>query len=89
MNVPYMSFNHQFLIKEMRVYENQYNDNVKEICYPDKRSTEINKLFKSRYNLHHDCYNHKTIHAYELMVCDALILTDKILYDYEKVIWDA
>jgi len=22
MNVPYMSFNHQFLIKEMRVYEN-------------------------------------------------------------------
>ena len=48
----------------------------------------INQLFRSRYNLHHDCYNHKTIHAYELMVCDALIHIDKVLYDFSEVIWD-
>lgn len=71
MNVPYISFNNQFLIKEMRIYEN--DEGVREICYPQKYSNEIKKLFASRFNLHHDCYNHKTIHAYELMVCDALI----------------
>lgn len=81
MNVPYISFNNQFLIKEMRVYDN-------EICYPEKYSMEVSKLFKSRYNLHHDCYNHKTIHAYELMVCDVLFECNNILYDFEKIIYD-
>lgn len=81
MNVPYISFNNQFLIKEMRVYDN-------EICYPEKYSMEVSKLFKSRYNLHHDCYNHKTIHAYELMVCDVLVAINKVVYDFEKVIYD-
>ena len=71
----------------MRVYENE--NGKKEICYPEKYSSEVGKLFRSRYNLHHDCYNHKTIHAYELMVCDALIETHNILYDFNKVIWNA
>ena len=60
-----------------------------EICFPEKYSMEVSKLFKSRYNLHHDCYNHKTIHAYELMVCDVLIECNKVLYDFEKIIYDA
>ena len=81
MNVPYISFNNQFLIKEMRVF----ND---EICYPEKYSMEVSKLFKSRYNLHHDCYNHKTIHAYELMVVDILIECHGVLYDFKKDIFD-
>ena len=65
----------------MQVFDN-------EICYPEKYSMEICKLFKCRYNLHHDCYNHKAIHAYELMVCDVLFECNKILYDFEEVIWD-
>jgi len=82
MNVPYISFNNQFLIKEMRVYDD-------EICYPEKYSMEVSKLFKSRYNLHHDCYNHKTIHAYELMVVDILLECHGVLYDFTKDIYDA
>ena len=81
MNVQYISFNSQFLIKDMRVFNN-------EICYPEKYSMEVSKLFKSRYNLHLDCYNHKTIHAYELMVCDVLLESNKILYDFEKIIYE-
>ena len=76
-----MQYNTQFLIKEMRVYDNQ-------ICFPEKYSSEVNKLFKSRYNLHHDCYNQKTTHAYELMIVDILLECNEILYDFKKVITD-
>jgi len=82
MNVPYISFNNQFLIKDMRVVDDQ-------ICYPEKYSMEVSKLFKSRYNLHHDCYNHKTIHAHELMVVDILLMVQDTNYiDFKKVIYD-
>ena len=59
-----------------------------EICYPEKYSLEICKLFKSRWNLHRDCYNHKTIHAYELMICDILLLCNNVLYDFKNIIFD-
>ena len=59
-----------------------------EICYPEKRSAEIKKLFTSRYNLHRDIYTHKTIQAYESMAVDVLLKTNGILYDYLKVIFD-
>ena len=62
-----------------------FND---EICYPLKYSDEIRKLFKSRWNLHNDCYNHKTIHAYELMVCDILLDCNNVLYDFKSIIYD-
>jgi deoxynucleoside triphosphate triphosphohydrolase SAMHD1 len=81
MGVPYMTQNNQFLLKDMRVYDNQ-------ICYPEKYTSEVGKLFTSRYNLHHDCYNHKTIHAYELMVCDVLFECHNVLYDFVKVVYD-
>ena len=66
----------------MRVYGD-------EICYPEKYSMEVAKLFKSRYNLHHDCYNHKTAHAYELMIVDIMLESQGILYDYASAILDA
>ena len=40
MNVPYISFNSEFLIKEMRVYNNEQGK--PEICFPDKYSNLIN-----------------------------------------------
>lgn len=77
-----MAFNCSLLIEGMRVLNN-------EICFPIKYCNEVNKIFKSRFNLHHDCYNHKTTHAYELMICDALLKTQGVLYDYTKAIYDA
>jgi HD superfamily phosphohydrolase len=65
----------------MRVYNN-------EICYPEKYSMEVSKLFKSRYNLHHDIYNHNSIHAYELMVVDILLESHGVLYDFLEDIHD-
>jgi len=82
MNVPHATFNHHFLVKEMRVIESK-------ICYPENYYMEIHKLFKSRYNLHYDCYNHKTIHAYDAMITDILLETHNKLYDFTEVIFDA
>lgn len=65
----------------MRVYDN-------EICYPEKYCMEVSKLFKSRYNLHHDCYNHRTGHAYELMIVDAMLETQGVLYDFKNDMFD-
>ena len=62
-----------------------FND---EICHPEKYSMEVSKLFKSRWNLHKDCYNHKSIHAYEIMVCDVLYQCHKVLYDFEEIIYN-
>ena len=76
-----MNFNKAFLIKEMRVFDN-------EICYPEKYCMEVCKLFKNRYNLHHDCYNHKTTHAIEMMVVDMFLLVNNKLYDFKKAIFD-
>ncbi len=60
-----------------------------EICYPDNYSMEIHKLFKSRYNLHYDCYNHKTIHAYDAMITDILLETHRQdIYNYKEIIFD-
>lgn len=49
---------------------------------------ELSKLFKSRWNLHKDCYNHQTIQAYEAMICDVLREVNGVLYDFEKMIYD-
>ena len=65
----------------MRVYGD-------EICYPEKYSMEVAKLFKSRYNLHHDCYNNKTAHAYEIMIVEAMLESQGVLYDFLNDILD-
>lgn len=47
-----------------------------QICYPIAYDMEIGKLFKTRWDLHKDCYNHPTIHAYDLLICDVLLLAN-------------
>ena len=38
--------------------------------------------------MHKDCYNHKSVHAYELMICDILMECYKSkLYDFENDIF--
>lgn len=51
-NVPsYQSFNLSLLTDHMLPIDG-------ELCFPSNYSMEICKLFKSRWNLHKDCYNH-------------------------------
>lgn len=63
-------FNYRRVIEEARVID----DNI---CYPEKMSYEIVKLFDTRYNLHKQIYNHPMNLAIEFMIKDCLLLVDK------------
>ena len=80
-NVNHNSFNHDIVMRGARVIDNQ-------ICYPEKYEFELKKMYVSRYNMHHDVYQHKTTTALELIVCDIIRESDGILYDYLDVIYD-
>lgn len=38
--------------------------------------------------MHKDCYNHPTIHAYDLLICDILLLANETLYNFKDMIED-
>ena len=80
-NVNHNSFNHDIVMRGARVIDNQ-------ICYPEKYEFELKKMYVSRYNMHHDVYQHRTTTALELIVCDIIRESDGILYDYLDVIYD-
>lgn len=51
----------------------------KNICFPEKISYEIYKIFRSRYDLHKQFYSHKTTICIEYMIRDVLENIDPIL----------
>ena len=51
----------------------------KNICFPEKISYEIFKIFRSRYDLHKQFYSHKTTICIEYMIRDILKNLDPIL----------
>lgn len=51
----------------------------KNICFPEKISYEIYKIFRSRYDLHKQFYSHKTTICIEYMIRDILENIDPIL----------
>ena len=51
----------------------------KNICFPEKVSYDIYKIYRSRYDLHKQYYNHKTIIRIEYMIRDILAYLDPIL----------
>lgn len=51
----------------------------KNICFPEKISYDIYKVFRSRYDLHKQFYTHKTTICIELMIQDILLNLDPIL----------
>lgn len=58
------------LIMQARVIDN-------EICYPEKLSFTIYKLFDMRYRLHKEIYSHPCVNQIELMYADVLKHADK------------
>lgn len=81
MNLSYGSFDHQILLKDARVIEDQ-------IVYPTKHAYEVQKLFQSRYDLYKSIYNHLTVHSIEIILCDVLKAAQNVLYDFREVIFD-
>jgi HD superfamily phosphohydrolase len=51
----------------------------KNICFPEKISYDIYKVFRSRYDLHKQYYTHKTTICIEYMIRDILCNLDPIL----------
>ena len=49
------------------------------ICFPEKISYDIYKVFRSRYDLHKQYYTHKTTICFEYMIMDILFNLDPIL----------
>lgn len=46
------------------------------ICYPDKMAKQAVKFFQERYALHEKIYQHKTVAAMALMICDIFCKAD-------------
>ncbi len=65
-------FDLEGLIKHAKVI----NDNI---SFPSKMSYEIYKVFRTRYDLHKQYYNHKTIVCIEYMVRNIMYRLDSIL----------
>ena len=59
-----------------------------EIVYPRKHHLEVMKLFQCRYDLYKQIYNHLTVHSIEIILCDVLMASNKVLYDFEEIIYD-
>lgn len=80
MDLKYGIQNFEILLKNARVIDNQ-------ICYPEKNAYEVINLFQNRYNLYRDIYNHRNVHSVELLLCDAIMETHNVLYNYNEVIY--
>lgn len=57
----------------------------KNICFPEKISYDIYKIFRSRYDLHKQFYTHKTTICIEYMIRDILENLDPILKITENI----
>lgn len=58
----------------------------KNICFPEKISYEIYKVFRSRYDLHKQCYSHETTICVEHMIRDIFENLNPILKISESII---
>ncbi|XP_051741591.1 deoxynucleoside triphosphate triphosphohydrolase SAMHD1-like isoform X3 [Ctenopharyngodon idella] len=74
------SFDHQRLLKFARVCEVEIKDEAQKprqsICYRDKEAGNIFDMFRTRYTLHRQAYQHKTVNIIEIMIKEALVKAD-------------
>ncbi|XP_073670674.1 deoxynucleoside triphosphate triphosphohydrolase SAMHD1-like [Paramisgurnus dabryanus] len=69
------SFDHKRLLKLTRVCDKP-GGKRKIICFRDKERDNIYDMFCTRYNLHRQAYQHKTVNIIEIMINDALLEAD-------------
>ncbi|KAA0721721.1 Deoxynucleoside triphosphate triphosphohydrolase SAMHD1 [Triplophysa tibetana] len=70
------SFDHQRLLKFARVCEVEVGEaKVRRpfICFRDKEADNVYDMFRTRYTLHRQAYQHKTVNIIEIMIKDALV----------------
>ena len=78
-------FDYSRMLEEVKVIDNK-------ICYPKQTYLHLCNLFTTRYYLHKQIYNHKTVKSIEYMLLDIIKILDPILgikdsiYDLDKFI---
>ncbi|KAK9981768.1 hypothetical protein ABG768_001292 [Culter alburnus] len=74
------SFDHQRLLKFARVCDVKIKGEAEKtrrsICYRDKEADNIFDMFRTRYTLHRQAYQHKTVNIIETMIKEALVKAD-------------
>ncbi|XP_051560138.1 deoxynucleoside triphosphate triphosphohydrolase SAMHD1-like [Myxocyprinus asiaticus] len=73
------SFDHERLLNLTRVCAVEIEE-IKEqrllICFRDKEADNIYDMFRTRYTLHRQAYQHKTVNIIEIMIKEVLLLAD-------------
>uniref|UniRef100_A0A672K2P5 HD/PDEase domain-containing protein n=1 Tax=Sinocyclocheilus grahami TaxID=75366 RepID=A0A672K2P5_SINGR len=72
------SFDHQRLLKFARVCE---VSGRKHICFRDKEADNVYDMFRTRYTLHRQAYQHKICNIIEDMLAEALVRADRDLHE--------
>ncbi|KAK9981770.1 hypothetical protein ABG768_001294, partial [Culter alburnus] len=83
------SFDHQRLLKFARVCKVEIKGEAvktrRSICYRDKEADNIFDMFRTRYTLHRQAYQHKTVNIIEIMITEALVKADGHLQISEAI----
>ncbi|CAM4454073.1 unnamed protein product [Leuciscus chuanchicus] len=72
------SFDHQRLLKFARVCEVNGRNHI---CFRDKEADNVYDMFRTRYTLHRQAYQHKICNIIEEMFAEALVLADRDLHE--------
>ncbi|KAL0151857.1 hypothetical protein M9458_052858, partial [Cirrhinus mrigala] len=72
------SFDHQRLLKFARVCE---VNGRKHICFRDKEADNVYDMFRTRYTLHRQAYQHKITNIIENLLAEALTRADRNLHE--------
>ena len=80
----YLGLNTSFQFTRVITNVKVINDNI---CFPEKNSYDILKIFRTRYDLHKQFYNHKTVICIELFIKKILDKLD-CLIDIKSIFFD-
>ncbi|XP_051742016.1 deoxynucleoside triphosphate triphosphohydrolase SAMHD1-like [Ctenopharyngodon idella] len=72
------SFDHQRLLKFARVCKMKGRNHI---CFRDKEADNVYDMFRTRYTLHRQAYQHKICNIIEDMFAEALLLADRDLHE--------
>ncbi|KAL1281482.1 hypothetical protein QQF64_000285 [Cirrhinus molitorella] len=72
------SFDHQRLLKFARVCKVNGRNRI---CFRDKEADNVYEMFRTRYTLHRQAYQHKIANIIEDMLAEALVRADRDLHE--------
>merc|ERR1712151_1288932 len=65
-----MNHNYDHLLDCSKV--TKCSDGVERVCYPDKYANDLFQVFRTRFDLHNEVYQHRVTKSLEFLIVDAL-----------------